>query len=68
MLAVIGEPMTDNDLLLYMIGGLRPRYNSCVASLNMREVKPSLSTLHCLLGGYDHMLHKKSSFDQSMMI
>lgn len=41
MFATIREPVTCTNMLLYVIGGLGPCYNSFVTSLNMRETKPS---------------------------
>lgn len=58
MLVAIGKAMINSDILLYVIRGLRCHYNSFVTSLNMREIMPSLSTLHCLLEGYECILHK----------
>lgn len=34
----------------------------------MRDIRPSLSTLHCLLEEYERMLHKQSSSDHSQAI
>lgn len=37
ILATIGDPINDRDLLFYMLKGLRPRYNNFVSNIKMRD-------------------------------
>lgn len=41
-LATVIEPLINTDLL-YVIGGLRPRYNSFMTNIKMRDVQPSIN-------------------------
>ena len=41
-MATIGEPLTDRDQILQLLGGLGVDYNSIVASLTVREDEMSL--------------------------
>lgn len=54
-LSIIGDSISKKDLLLYMLKNLRPRYNICF-NIQMREVLPSINTVHSYLEGYEKML------------
>lgn len=58
-LAIIGQPISTHDLLLYVIGGVGSNYISFVASMNIHEALPSLSAFESYLEGNDSMLHKQ---------
>ena len=48
-LAAIGEPVTDRDQILQLLGGLGVDYNSIVASFTIREDDMSLHSVHNIL-------------------
>lgn len=52
-LTVIGELVTYNDHLLYLLGGLRREYNPFVTSITNRPDKPALEEIHSLLLSYE---------------
>lgn len=52
-LITIGEPVTYNDHLLYLLGGLGREYNPFVTSVTNRPDKPPLEEIHSLVLSYE---------------
>ena len=48
-LTAVGEPISDWDQNLEILGGLSPEYNSIVASLTTRDDDLSLHSVHNML-------------------
>ncbi|XP_062076348.1 uncharacterized protein LOC133781392 [Humulus lupulus] len=63
-LAAIGEPVSRNDHIIALLGGLGRDYNPFVTSFKMRTDKPSLATIHSLLISFDAMLQSQNALDQ----
>ncbi|KAK1436332.1 hypothetical protein QVD17_02111 [Tagetes erecta] len=57
-LANIGQPVTDKDLVLYSIAGLREEYNNLKTTILGRSSPLSFSELHGLLCDHDYMINK----------
>ena len=55
-LAAIGEPVTDRDQILQLLGGLGVDYNSIVASFKIREDDMSLHSVHNILLTHEQRL------------
>ncbi|KAJ9678334.1 hypothetical protein PVL29_020488 [Vitis rotundifolia] len=55
-LAAIGEPVTDRDQIIQLLGGLGADYNSIVASLTAREDEMSLHSVHNILLTHEQRL------------
>ena len=55
-LATIGEPLTDRDQILQLLGGLGVDYNSIVASLTVREDEMSLHSVPNILLTHEQRL------------
>ena len=55
-LAAIGEPVTNRDHILQLLGGLGADYNSIVASLTTREDEVSLHSVHTILLTHEQCL------------
>lgn len=48
-LAIASKPLDDDDLILYILGGLGPNYGPFVTSIIARDAHIRLSDLHGLL-------------------
>ena len=60
-LAAIGEPVTNRDHILQLLGGLGADYNSIVASLTTREDEVSLHSVHTILLTHEQCLSLQNS-------
>ncbi|RVW20913.1 hypothetical protein CK203_110546 [Vitis vinifera] len=67
-LAAIGEPVTDRDQILQLLGGLRADYNSIVASLTAREDEMSLHSVHNILLTHEQQLSFQNSVAEDNVI
>ena len=56
-LTVVGEPISDWDQNLEILGGLSPEYNSIVASLTTRDDDLSLHSVHNMLLTLEQLLN-----------
>ncbi|KAJ0500301.1 putative RNA-directed DNA polymerase [Helianthus annuus] len=54
----IGKPIHDNDLIMFILSGLRAEYDGLKSNLLGRETPISLNELSALLSNHDYMLHK----------
>lgn len=63
-LAVIGEPVSDKDFLLYILCGLGLRYNNFISNIKIWDVKPSINIVQNYLEELEKMLHKESFGNQ----
>ncbi|KAJ9550796.1 hypothetical protein OSB04_014841 [Centaurea solstitialis] len=63
-LAAIGEPVTREDHLIYLLGGLGREYNAFVASIHTRADKPTVEEVHSLLMSFDYRLETQNAIDQ----
>lgn len=59
-LATIGDPISERNLLFYVLRGLGPKYNNFVSIIKVREVFPSMNVVHNYLEVYDKMLQRQS--------
>ncbi|PON92661.1 hypothetical protein TorRG33x02_115210 [Trema orientale] len=59
-LATIGEPVSRNDHLIFLFGGLDKEYNSFVASVYNRPDQPSIEEIHSLLSSFDFRLEQQN--------
>ena len=67
-LATIGEPMTDRDQILQLLGGLGADYNSIVASLTAHEDEMSLHSVHNILLTHEQQLSFQNSVAEDNVI
>lgn len=58
-LAFIGSPVPEEDLILTILGGLGPEYNSLVVTANAKE-ELSLPDLQAMLFGHEALLHSQN--------
>ena len=49
MLSTLGKPTPDEDLILYILGGLGPEFETIVVNITSRFEAISLQELHCFL-------------------
>lgn len=59
-LATNSEPISDGDLIMYVLGGLCPNYIPFLTSMNMPKIKPTLIDFHINLKAYDRMIMRQS--------
>ena len=59
-LAAIGNPISDPDLLIHVLAGLGPQYDSFIPSITTRIDQVSLDTLHGLLSSHEILLQLQS--------
>lgn len=57
-LAAIGSPVSDKDLVMLAVSGLREEYNSLKDTITARQFPTSLTKLHALLSDHDFMIGK----------
>ena len=67
-LAVIGEPVSDRDQILQLLGGLGANYNSIVASLTACEDDISLLIIHSILLTHEQCLSFQTSVAEDNII
>ena len=67
-LATIGEPVTDRDQILQLLGGLGANYNSIVAFLTAREDEMSLHSVHSILLTHEQRLSFHNSVAEDNVI
>ena len=60
-LAAFSEYVKERDLILQILGGLGPDYNSIIASLTTRENDLSLSSVHSILLTHEQRLNLQQS-------
>ncbi|GMN67855.1 hypothetical protein TIFTF001_036919 [Ficus carica] len=63
-LASIGEPITHNDQIIYLLHGLGLEYNSFADTINARTDQPNIEEIHCLLLSSDMRHQRQNSVDQ----
>ncbi|KAL5544669.1 hypothetical protein UlMin_008453 [Ulmus minor] len=64
-LAVIGEPVSEQDQIMNMLGGLGAYYNAMVAAINTRDDKISLEAIHNVLLSFEHRLEQQNSVEDA---
>ncbi|RVW65725.1 Retrovirus-related Pol polyprotein from transposon RE1 [Vitis vinifera] len=63
-LAAIGEPISEQDQVMNLLGGLGSDYNAVVTAINIRDDKISLEAIHSMLLAFEHRLEQQSSIEQ----
>ncbi|KAL5583603.1 hypothetical protein UlMin_016045 [Ulmus minor] len=63
-LAAIGEPVSEQDQVIKLLGGLGSDYNAVVSTINIRDDKISLEAIHSMLLAFEHRLEQQSSIEQ----
>ncbi|RVX22902.1 Retrovirus-related Pol polyprotein from transposon RE1 [Vitis vinifera] len=63
-LAAIGEPVSEQDQVMNLLGGLGSDYNAVVTAINIRDDKISLEAIHSMLLAFEHRLEQQSSIEQ----
>lgn len=60
-LPAAGQPLNENELVLYVLGGLGAEYDAVVVNLTTRGPVPSISKVHAILQVYEmRLLHNSS--------
>lgn len=57
-LAAIGSPVSDKDLVMLAVSGLREEYNSLKSTITARQCPTAFTELHALLSDHDFMIEK----------
>lgn len=62
-LAMVGKPVTDEDLISYIIGGLNPRYNAFITSFTLMTKDESipLEDFQTLLISHEQLLNNQNA-------
>ncbi|XP_068636011.1 uncharacterized protein [Aristolochia californica] len=63
-LAAIGEPVSEQDQVMNLLGGLGSDYNVVVTAITIRDDKISLEALHNMLLAFEQCLEQQSSIEQ----
>ena len=63
-LAAIGEPVSEQDQVMNLLGGLGSDYNAVVTAINIRYDKISIEAVHSMLLVFEHRLEQQSSIEQ----
>ncbi|KAJ9695793.1 hypothetical protein PVL29_010991 [Vitis rotundifolia] len=63
-LVAIGEPVSEQDQVMNLLGGLGSDYNVVVTAINIRDDKISLEAIHRMLLAFEHRLEQQSSIEQ----
>lgn len=58
-LAFIGSPVTDDDLILYILGGLGSDFNSFVTTITARQGGLTLAEFQSLLFTHEQLLQSQ---------
>ncbi|KAL5552189.1 hypothetical protein UlMin_002365 [Ulmus minor] len=64
-LAAIGEPVSEQDQIMNLLGGLGADYNAMVTAINTRDEKISLEAVHSMLLSFEHRLEQKNSVEDA---
>ncbi|KAL5569233.1 hypothetical protein UlMin_025808 [Ulmus minor] len=67
-LAAIGEPVSEQDQIMNLLGGLGADYNVVVISINVRDDKISIDTVHNMLLSFENRLEQQNSHDENSLI
>ncbi|KAF3684698.1 hypothetical protein FXO37_01226 [Capsicum annuum] len=65
-LAIAAYPVINDDLVLYILGGLRQEYDVVVVSVTNRPELMSLADLHGLLFNQEYYLEHMTSIEQGL--
>ncbi|KAL5544057.1 hypothetical protein UlMin_007841 [Ulmus minor] len=63
-LAAIGEPVSEQDQVMNLLGGLGSDYNAVVTAINIRDDKISIEAVHSMLLAFEHRLEQQSLIEQ----
>jgi len=64
-LAAIGEPISEQDQVMNLLGGLGSDYNAVVTAINIRDDKILVEAIHSMLLTLKNRLKQQSSVDQT---
>jgi len=53
-LAAIGEPVSEQDQVMNLLGGLGSDYNAVVTAINIRDDKISVEAIHSMLLAFEN--------------
>ncbi|KAL5548887.1 hypothetical protein UlMin_004118 [Ulmus minor] len=67
-LAAIGEPVSEQDQIMNLLGGLGADYNAVVTSINVRDDKISIDMVHCMLLSFKNHLEQQNYHDENSLI
>jgi len=57
-LAAIGEPVSEQDQVMNLFGGLSSDYNAIVTAINVRDDKISVEAIHSMLLAFENRLEQ----------
>ncbi|KAG6743525.1 hypothetical protein POTOM_052224 [Populus tomentosa] len=63
-LVAIREPVSEQDQVMNLLGGLGSDYNAVVTAINIRDDKISIEAIHSMLLAFEHRLEQQSSIEQ----
>ncbi|KAL5544306.1 hypothetical protein UlMin_008090 [Ulmus minor] len=67
-LAVVEEPVSEQDQIMNILAGLEADYNAVVTAINSRDDTISLEAIHSMLLSYEHRLELQNSIDNVPMV
>ncbi|KAF4366500.1 hypothetical protein F8388_003738 [Cannabis sativa] len=60
-LASVGEPISDQDHLTYLLNGLGLEYDAFVTPILARPIKPTIEEVHALLLSYKARINRQTT-------
>jgi len=63
-LAAIGEPVSEQDQVMNLLGGVGSDYNAVVTAINIRDDKIYIEVVHSMLLTFKYRLEQQSSIEQ----
>ena len=63
-LAAIGEPVSEQDQVMNLLGGVGSNYNAVVIAINIRDDKIYIEVVHSMLLTFKYRLEQQSSIEQ----
>ena len=67
-LATIGEPVSEQDQVMNLLGGLGVHYNAVITAINIKDDRISLEVVHSMLLAFEYHLEQQSSIDNTSIM
>ena len=67
-LSLVDAPVSDDDLMLYVLNGLGSKFRDMVAPMSTRETTLSFAELHDLLIGHGHYIKRMDNNTSALVI
>ena len=67
-LSLVDAPVSDDDLMLYVLNGLGSKFRDMVAPMSTRETTLSFAELHDLLIGHEHYIKRMDNNASALVV